>query len=150
MGSAKQPMARNIGESLGSGATYYLVDGNHQPVTPDARYVTSTAIANLNRIEEALRRLTPPIWPEEVFGKIDPIKRAAGRDLFHELCFGCHGPEYSHSCEQLSIDAPLKQSVEQNWITKLIPLEEIGTDKTWIRREERDFRAEAVSIWRPG
>ena len=21
---------------------------------------------------------------------------------------------------------------------------------TWIRREERDFRAEAVSIWRPG
>jgi len=22
--------------------------------------------------------------------------------------------------------------------------------ETWIRREERDFRAEAVSIWRPG
>ena len=24
------------------------------------------------------------------------------------------------------------------------------TGNTWIRREERDFRAEAVSIWRPG
>jgi mono/diheme cytochrome c family protein len=130
MGSAKQPMARNIGESLGSGATYYLVDGNHRPVAPDARYVTSTAIANLNRIEEALRNLTPPEWPEQAFGRIDWEKADAGKRLFLRYCFACHGPHYDNSGARMKIDAPLKERPDQHWITRLVPLEVIGTDKT--------------------
>lgn len=128
-GSVTQPMARNIGESLGTGAKYYLLDTYNRVVSRDARYETSASIAGLNRIENALRDLTPPEWPESVFGKIDRDKAEAGKHLFYEHCYRCHGPFYP-TCAQMHIQAPLKQGTGSHWVTKMIPLDIIGTDKT--------------------
>jgi hypothetical protein len=63
-GSAKQPMARNIGESLGVGATLTYHDSNGQPLAGEQRYPSSVRVNDLHLIEETLQRLAPPAWPE--------------------------------------------------------------------------------------
>ncbi len=52
-------------------------------------YVSSINIANLDQLEELVRRLKPPAWPS-VFPAIDETKRAAGERLFTEHCARCH------------------------------------------------------------
>ncbi|AZC71227.1 di-heme-cytochrome C peroxidase [Pseudomonas chlororaphis] len=94
-GSAQQPMARNIGEALGVGATLNFFDAQGQPLKGDARYPSSVRVRDLNRIEETLQRLKPPTWPEELFGSIDKPLAAKGRALFTENCAGCHVPPVS-------------------------------------------------------
>ena len=73
--TVRQPMARNIGEAMGTGARYYLINPFGQPLPASERYDASTKIANLDKIEHLMRKLTPPCWPEDVFGKIDKDKR---------------------------------------------------------------------------
>jgi len=53
-GSAQQPMARNIGEALGVGATLGFFDNAGQPLQGDARYPSSVRVRDLNLIEETL------------------------------------------------------------------------------------------------
>ena len=59
-GSAQQPMARNIGEALGVGATLTFFDTAGQPLKGDARYPSSVRVRDLHLIEETLQRLKPP------------------------------------------------------------------------------------------
>ncbi|SEN40396.1 hypothetical protein SAMN04487857_115126 [Pseudomonas sp. ok272] len=91
-GSAQQPMARNIGEALGVGATLSFFDVNGQPLKGDERYPSSVRVHDLHRIEETLKHLKPPAWPEELFGHIDKPLAAQGRALFAEHCASCHVP----------------------------------------------------------
>ncbi len=70
-GSAQQPMARNIGEALGVGATLNFFDANGQPLQGDARYASSVRVRDLHKIEETLQKLQPPAWPEALFGAVD-------------------------------------------------------------------------------
>ncbi|MFJ7795400.1 di-heme-cytochrome C peroxidase [Pseudomonas sp. NPDC096950] len=117
-GSAQQPMARNIGEALGVGATLNFFDADGQPLQGDARYPSSVRVRDLNLIEETLQRLKPPAWPEDVLGKVDKTLAAQGRGLFAENCAGCHVPRVK------PIDG---REVQQ---LKLIPVAAIGTDPT--------------------
>ena len=94
-GSAQQPMARNIGEALGVGATLAFFDSAGQPLQGDARYPSSVRVRDLNLIEETLQRLKPPTWPEALFGTIDKPLAARGRALFTENCAACHVPSVS-------------------------------------------------------
>ncbi|MGH8405975.1 MAG: di-heme-cytochrome C peroxidase, partial [Pseudomonas sp.] len=115
-GSAQQPMARNIGEALGVGATLDFFDSAGQPLQGDARYASSVRVRDLNTIEETLQRLKPPTWPEDLFGAIDKPLAAQGRALFAENCAGCHVPAVSQ------VDGrPVRQ-------LKMLPVEVIGTD----------------------
>lgn len=91
-GSAQQPMARNIGEALGVGATLAFFDAKGQPLKGDERYPSSVRLQDLYRIEETLKHLKPPAWPEDLFGEIDKPLAAQGRTLFAENCAGCHVP----------------------------------------------------------
>ncbi|MGF6514959.1 mono/diheme cytochrome c family protein [Pseudomonas sp. BT76 TE3572] len=115
-GSAQQPMARNIGEALGVGATLNFFDADGQPLKGDARYPSSVRLGDLHLIEQTLQRLKPPAWPEELLGAIDKTQAAKGRELFTENCAGCHVP----------------RSVQSNgrWVQhlKMLPVEFIGTD----------------------
>ncbi|MGF6090768.1 di-heme-cytochrome C peroxidase [Pseudomonas sp. 18173] len=115
-GSAKQPMARNIGEALGVGATLDFFDRNGQPLTGDARYPSSVRVRDLHLIEETLQRLSPPAWPEDLLGAIDKPLAAKGRTLFTENCAGCHVP-------------PATQG-EGRYVQhlKMLPVDYIGTD----------------------
>ncbi|HWT67799.1 MAG TPA: di-heme-cytochrome C peroxidase [Pseudomonas sp.] len=115
-GSAKQPMARNVGEALGVGATLDFFDKNRQPLTGDDRYPSSVRVRDLHLIEQTLQRLEPPAWPEALLGAIDKPLAAKGRALFSENCAGCHVP-------------PVTQG-EGRYVQhlKMIPVEHIGTD----------------------
>ncbi|NWE43200.1 hypothetical protein HX875_27250 [Pseudomonas yamanorum] len=117
-GSAQQPMARNIGEALGVGATLDFFDNAGQPLKGDARYPSSVRVRDLSTLEETLQRLKPPTWPEDLFGAIDKPLAAQGRALFAENCAGCHVPTVSQ------VDGrPVRQ-------LKMLPVEVIGTDPT--------------------
>ncbi|KJZ62136.1 di-heme-cytochrome C peroxidase [Pseudomonas fluorescens] len=115
-GSAQQPMARNIGEALGVGATLNLFDADGQPLKGDARYPSSVRLRDLHLIEQTLQRLKPPAWPEELLGAIDKTQAAKGRELFTENCAGCHVPRSVQSSGR--------------WVQhlKMLPVEFIGTD----------------------
>lgn len=115
-GSAQQPMARNIGEALGVGATLNFFDANGQPLQNEARYPSSVRVRDLNLIEETLQRLKPPAWPQELFGAIDLPLAAKGRGLFNENCAGCHVPPVTQVNGR-----PVQQ-------LKMLPVEVIGTD----------------------
>lgn len=115
-GSAQQPMARNVGEALGVGATLNFFDANGQPLKGDDRYPSSVRVRDLHLIEETLKRLQPPAWPEALFGNIDKPLAAQGRALFAENCAGCHVPSVAQANGR-----PEKK-------LKMLPVEVIGTD----------------------
>ena len=115
-GSAQQPMARNIGEALGVGATLNYFDANGQPLQGEARYPSSVRVRDLNLIEETLQRLKPPTWPQTLFGAVDLTQAAKGRELFTENCAGCHVPNVTQVNGR-----PVQE-------LKMLPVSVIGTD----------------------
>lgn len=117
-GSAQQPMARNIGEALGVGATLNFFDANGQPLKGDARYPSSVRVRDLHLIEQTLQRLKPPTWPEDVLGSVDKPLAAKGRTLFTENCASCHVPR---------VKTLNGRDVQQ---LHLLPVAAIGTDPT--------------------
>lgn len=127
-GSVAQPMARNMGESLGVGATLHSMDLYGRPIPPTERLTGETMIDNLKIIEEkAIRTLRPPQWPEQILGPIDRKKAEAGRAHFLQHCAGCHlpclGGEYDRA-----VYVPLRAKNEELWHLKLLPVQDIGTD----------------------
>lgn len=127
--SVKQPLARNVGEALGVGAVIKMLNADGQPIPPEQRYDSSVRIADLIRIEQTLQRLKPPKWPESIFDPIDHDKAARGAGLFQTYCQGCHGPHTASGPYQQA-QAPGKPDPSLEWIIKVIPVEEIGTDPT--------------------
>ncbi|SDB67556.1 hypothetical protein SAMN03159382_05987 [Pseudomonas sp. NFACC23-1] len=115
-GSAQQPMARNVGEALGVGATLNFFDAQGKPLQGDARYPSSVRVRDLNKIEETLQLLKPPVWPQALLGPIDKPLAAKGRALFTENCAGCHVPKVVQGP-----DRPVQQ-------LHMLPVQVIGTD----------------------
>ncbi len=128
-GSVAQPLARNIGEALGVGAVIPLVNREGNPLPEHQRFSSSVNIDGLNTIEQTLRKLQPPLWPEHILGTIDKEKAAKGQQLFEQYCQGCHGPHPATRAQQMAA-APLKSSPLDQWLIKVIESSEIGTDPT--------------------
>ena len=141
--SVRQPMARNIGEAMGTGARYYLKDPFGNALPTSERFDASTKVANLSKIEDLMRKLTPPCWPEDVFGKIDVVKAAAGKKLFNGPkfhCVGCHGPHPAPDFVTASeapyklvarSPVPLKDNANvPHWTATTLAVQDIGTDPT--------------------
>jgi len=126
--SVAQPLARNIGQSLGTGAQYDLVDAYDKPIDSSVDFHTSARIASLVKIEEALRSLRPPQWNEELFGSRNDGRYNEGRALFKQLCYRCHGVVYASEAQR-AMEAPLKERVD-HWRLRTIPIQVIGTDPT--------------------
>jgi hypothetical protein len=113
-GSITQPLARNIAEALG-------VD---TPVTLKGKtedlFKSSVNIQSLFLLEETLKKLEPPRWPEELLGVIDQAKATQGAALYTQHCASCH---------ESKMTAPNefgKTFIQIN----LYPLDFIGTDPT--------------------
>lgn len=123
-GSAMQPMARNVGEALGVGATLHLLDGHGQAIPEADRYASSVRLHDLYTLEETLKELQPPHWPEELFGKVDLPLASRGRALFAENCAHCHAPDAKPRDERL---AP---SRDPEWRMRIVPTAVVGTDPT--------------------
>jgi len=117
--SVRQPMSRNLGESLGVGARASLLNRYGGPIPEKDRFDTTSEIDNLSKIEVALWSLEPPKWSEDCFGKIDWEKAAEGQKLFAMTCAQCHGP-FPASDPIKEWKAPLKTSahakdMESSW-----------------------------------
>ena len=125
--SVSQPLARNVGEAMGTGATFRLIDGFGRPVPQDDRYRTSISFDNLLRIESTLQTLRPPRWPEDLLGPIDQAKAERGKTLFMKHCVGCHGPHVAADAVRVGV-SPLRQPTDPLWVIRLKDVKDIGTD----------------------
>ena len=125
--SVSQPMARNIGEAMGVGAKYALVNREGRPLPKEERFRSSALLDNLDTIENTLRTLQPPIWSEAYFGPIDRQKADRGKELFNTHCLHCHGPFIAQP-EFKTATTPLKSATEPLWLLQNICVADIGTD----------------------
>jgi hypothetical protein len=124
--SVRHPLARNVGEGMGVGTSYRLVDDYGRPIPAAERYQASTMVENLFQIEKTLWWLTPPKWPDELLGKVDCRRAIYGKALFKTYCLRCHGPRLA-SPATIAIDAPCK-SRDTHWIMTILNAADIGTD----------------------
>jgi hypothetical protein len=124
--SVSQPMARNLGEAMGVGAKYALVDRYGRPLPVEQRFRSTALVENLHTIELTLRRLQPPAWPAE-FGAVDRARAERGKALFNEHCVSCHGPHIAPPAVKTR-NAPLKTAADPEWIMKILCVDDIGTD----------------------
>lgn len=143
--SVSQPMARNIGEAMGVGSRYTLVDRYGKPLPPEERFRSTTLLDNLHTIELTLRKLRPPIWPAHVLGPVDEAKAARGKELFNQHCVTCHGPFISPESLKAR-NAPGKTAADPEWIVKAVCTENIGTDPNTAE----NFSRATVDITRTG
>ncbi|GIZ11745.1 di-heme-cytochrome C peroxidase [Pseudomonas sp. NCCP-436] len=123
-GSAMQPMARNIGEALGVGASLHLFDEQGNAVAESDRYASSVRLHDLYTLEETLKSLQPPKWPEEIFGPVDLALASQGKALYLENCAYCHAPNPQPEERRL---AP---SRDPEWKMRVVPTTIVGTDPT--------------------
>ena len=126
-GSVSQPLARNLSESLGVGATVELIDAYKRPVPQSRRFSSDSLIENLVKIEETVEQLRPPRWPDQILGSVDMVKAEAGRKLFTQHCAHCH-ETCLETPFQNAVTMPQRPSDHPLWRTTLIPIEEVGTD----------------------
>jgi hypothetical protein len=116
-GVQQDPIKRNLGEVDG---VYMFMDLRSKK--PEEGLFDSNAhLLNLEKVEGLLNRLAPPKWPEDVFGKIDQKKAAAGKALFAKNCASCHN-SYPYTWTE-----PNKYG--KRWIqVGLVPYKYVGTD----------------------
>ncbi len=78
-GNTTSLLERNVGQAIGLGAIF-------DPKT----FVSTVLVENIEELEALAGKITPPVWPEKVFGRIDEAKRAKGEELFNTHCLECH------------------------------------------------------------
>jgi len=118
-------------ESLGVDTPVTLKSDN-----PADLFKSDVNIQNLFLLEETLKKLEPPHWPEDVLGAIDQAKATQGAALYKQHCASCH-------------------DVGGKYTNKPVPPAEIGTDRermdTWIQAaaDEANRRVKEMGINRP-
>jgi hypothetical protein len=80
--SVHSPLGRNVGEVTGVYA--------EMEIFADGSISSSANINNLYDLEELLKGLHAPAWPEDLFGKIDTTLADQGEVLFEAKCLSCH------------------------------------------------------------
>ena len=91
-------------------------------------FSTSADVRALNGMYQALKKLTPPKWPQDLLGRIDQAKAGAGHQLYlREGCVKCHHdqPPYPMTPK----DAAGNQYIQ----IAHTPLAQVGTDPTYAR-----------------
>lgn len=82
-------LGRNTGEVLG---VFGEIDATTEPSIKELKhYPNSANRGNLIAIEDSLRKLWSPVWPDE-FPPIDAQLRTSGEKLFNNYCIKCHEP----------------------------------------------------------
>lgn len=106
-------LSRNMGEVLGTSGRISLLDTNGVLNPEPQRWRSSIQFENLAKMEGTLERLKAPVWPAQVFGRIDVSQAQRGRNLFTTNCSGCHG---------------IKELPNGAWDVAVVDLKHIGTD----------------------
>jgi mono/diheme cytochrome c family protein len=124
------PIGRNTGEVIG---VFGTLDWAEEPGTSLSSFISGQGIRsthisfnssinvhNLRLIENRLRSLQSPQWPEDVFGKLDAARKERGERLFSTYCQSCH--------TRIKRDDPRRRIVAQ-----MEKLSDIGTDEQMAR-----------------
>lgn len=106
-------LGRNVGEVLGVFGKFRA-----RKPSPGHRYYRTTAKRdNLVALEELIKRLQAPQWPEEILGPIDRSRAERGAILYERHCSSCH--------PVVPRDAP--PTIRR---VEMTPVIELGTDPT--------------------
>ena len=103
-------LIRNGGEVIGVYGKVVLTESNS--------YDSSLMIENLGKLENWVRELNSPPWPEGIFPNIDRAKAAAGEKLYAQLCASCHQV------------IPRDKAIKAGYKAVITPLQEVDTDPT--------------------
>ncbi|MBX9636836.1 MAG: ribonuclease E [Nitrosomonas sp.] len=119
------PMARNAGQLIGvfgtldwqekDGFTLSSVLGGQGFGSKHIDFQSSIDIRNLRRVENHLRKLKSPQWPEHILPKIDTSRMTRGAELFSRYCSICHS----------EID---RAASDRRIVAKMIDVSLVGTD----------------------
>ncbi len=154
-GSIEQPMVRNAGESLGTGAPIALAGSPPGSTALTAPPFTSTLqVGTLFKMEQMLAGKPPtdkkefsglvaPRWPAEILGALDQQLVERGAKLYETICAHCHLPATRSAAFWNSEywTAPNKAGERYLKVT-MIPVEEVGTDRSHVD----DLAARKVSL----
>ncbi|NOQ64480.1 MAG: hypothetical protein GQ582_08210, partial [Methyloprofundus sp.] len=83
--SVHSAIGRNVGEVTGVFAESEIELTNAGP-----SIISTADIPSIFRLEEILKQLKSPTWPEEIFGAIDTELANQGDVIFAEACASCH------------------------------------------------------------
>ncbi len=83
----KGPLSRNIGQVLG---VFGHVNFDDETKILGG-YCSSARRKNLEGLENEVKTLWSPKWPEQILGEINKDKAAAGKKVFDQTCVKCHG-----------------------------------------------------------
>jgi len=120
-GIADNPLKRNFGESLGAFTRHDLTSKTED----QGLFDTTSDIRGIVKLENTVKQLAPPQWPEHIFGKIDQKKAQLGKKLFAQNCMQCHTAyPYRWSAQR----EQGKRFIENG----IIPQQIVGTDGTQL------------------
>jgi hypothetical protein len=140
-GSVRQPMIRNVGESLGVKAQTNFVNAvGAQPAGP-ALWASSVPVWDMEATEGDLRKLKAPLWPKQLPAPDTVLAYTKGKPLYDKNCAGCHAQR------------PFSRA---GWpgVTFLqvpvIDVKEVGTDATLLTNFlDRTYDATSLGIKEP-
>ncbi len=111
-------LVRNIGEVLGVFGRLKIAP---QPgLLAFKGYENSVNLQNLGKLENWLRELWSPAWPNDLLPPIDDKLAQAGKQLYAQHCSSCHR----------SLDS---RNPARKFQVKMVPVPEIGTDPTMAK-----------------
>ena len=130
--SISNPMERNIGEALGVKAIAKLSGCCAEKLQSTVRFHDLWKLEKWLSGDRPYAGLNSPKWPS-IFPPLDTDKVRRGKQLYQELCIGCHLPPVDELKELLVSGKPpwVKRDPEQPHPflhNEEIPLEFIGTD----------------------
>lgn len=141
-GSIRSPLHRNVIESLAvNSSLVFPGDGKDA----DKKYVASSRLKNMVELEDLMGKFEAPVWPENVFGKLDPARVKRGEVQYKNNCASCHDPKMeSHP---LSDDPVAVRGDKRYLVVSLHSVDEVGTDPTDARNfARRTLDATAIGL----
>jgi hypothetical protein len=121
-GSIRQPVARNIIESLAVNSS--VVFGSQFPKSD--WYTSSARLHNMWELEETLSKFKAPVWPEDILGKIDQEAAKRGEMHYQKYCASCHEPQRENRPEPG--DDVATRNNKTYFVLRLFPVDKVGTD----------------------
>jgi mono/diheme cytochrome c family protein len=117
-GAIRQPMGRNVAEAMGVRSAVKL-SGPSEDL-----HKSTVRLDNIHEMEQLLagpkagEGLTSPRWPEDLLPKIDAGRQQRGKQLYAQMCSGCHDGGWSQ---------PDRHGRQYRQIV-MKPVDDIGTD----------------------
>ncbi|MBI1345520.1 hypothetical protein GC163_04460 [bacterium] len=99
-------LGRNAGEVIG---VFGYVDLSQNGLLGYGGYAATVKKDNLIEIEDSLKTLWSPQWPEEL-GEIDANDWMAGQVLFREYCASCHDDTFDRTSPTRMVEAVITRS----------------------------------------